>query len=118
MPVVEHNPVPTAPPRADGESLGPTVTPGGGVTALGRVPWWMRLLVWIVAVPLAFLVVFLFAIAIGVFTNGQLTDLFLATGSSRYWPVVRLLPFVALLTAALVQVGVYALARLRGSRSH
>jgi len=108
MPVVEHNP-PSAPV--------PVVDTNGASafgSALGPVPRWMRLILWLVAVPVSFLVVFLFAIAVGVFTNSQLTDLFLATGNSRYWPVVRLLPFVALLCAALVHVGVYAIARVRG----
>ncbi|HEY5173810.1 MAG TPA: hypothetical protein VIK54_18945, partial [Acidimicrobiia bacterium] len=84
------------------------------VPRLGHVPWWMRLLLWIVAVPLSFLLVFVIARAFSVFTSNQLSDLFLANDTSRFWPVARLLPFVALLTASLVQGGVFALARLRG----
>ncbi len=42
------------------------------------VPWWMRLLLWIVAVPLSFLLVFLVARAFGMFTTNQLSDVFLA----------------------------------------
>ncbi len=75
----------------------------------------MRLLLWIVAVPLSFLLVFLVARAFGVFTTNQLSDVFLANNTGRFWPVARLLPFVALVTAALVQGGVYLLARLRGA---
>ena len=74
----------------------------------------MRLLLWFVAVPLGFLVVFLIARAFGLFTTNQLSDVFLANDTSRFWPVARLLPFVALATAAFVQGGVYLLARLRG----
>ena len=77
----------------------------------------MRLLLWIVAVPLSFLLVFAIARAFSVFTTNQLSDLFLANNTGRFWPVARLLPFVALLTAAFVQGGVYLLARLRGRRS-
>lgn len=84
------------------------------VTRLGSVPWWMRLPLWFVAVPLSFLIVFLLARAIGVFTTNQLSDLFLANDTSRFWPVARLLPFVALVTALLVTGGVYLLARFRG----
>ena len=83
---------------------------------LARVPWWMRLLLWIVAVPLSFLLVFLVARTFSLFTTNQLSDLFLANNTGRFWPVARLLPFVALVTAALVQGGVYGLARLRGRR--
>ena len=88
------------------------------IARLGHVPWWMRLLLWFIAVPLAFLLVFLVARAFSVFTTNQLSDLFLANDTSRFWPVARLLPFVALVTASFVQLGVYLLARLRGrSRS-
>jgi hypothetical protein len=86
------------------------------VTRLGPVPWWMRFLLWIVAVPLSFVIVFLLARAFGFFTSNQLSDLFLASNTSRFWPAARLLPFVALVTAALVQGGVFGLARLRGRR--
>ena len=84
------------------------------VPRLGRVPWWMRFLLWVVAVPLSFLLVFLVARAFSVFTANQLSDLFLANNMGRFWPVARLLPFVALVTASLVQGGVYLLARMRG----
>ena len=80
------------------------------------VPWWMRGLFWIIAVPVSFVVVFEIARAFGLFTNNQLSDLFLANGTSRFWPVARLLPFVALLTALIVQGGVYLVARLRRPR--
>jgi len=76
----------------------------------------MRLLLWFVAVPLGFLFVFLTARAFSLFTTNQLSDLFLANDTARFWPVARLLPFVALVTAILVQAGVYGLARLRGRR--
>ncbi len=81
---------------------------------LGPVSWWMRLLLWFIAVPLAFMLVFLVARAFGLFTTNQLSDLFLANDTARFWPVARLLPFVALVTALLVTLGVYLLARLRG----
>ena len=41
-----------------------------------------------VALPVAFLTVFAFAMATGALGVSQLTDLFLATGSSRYGPVM------------------------------
>ena len=90
---------------------------GKAPVRLGRVPWWMRLLLWVVAIPLGFLVVFLIARVFGVFTTNQLSDVFLANNSGRFWPVARLLPFVALATAIFVQGGVYGLARFLGRRA-
>jgi hypothetical protein len=83
---------------------------------LAAVPWWLRLLVWIVAIPIGFMIVFGFARTFGLFNNDQLSDLFLANGSDRFWPVARLLPFVALVVALLVQGGIYLLARWRANR--
>jgi hypothetical protein len=102
-------------PAVDGEAL--VALPPRSmrpVARLGHVPWWMRFLLWIIAVPLSFLVVFVIARTFKIFTSNQLSDLFLANNTARFWPLARLLPFVALLTATLVQVGVYLLARLRG----
>jgi hypothetical protein len=104
-------------PQVDGEALGALSRSSHRPAArLGPVPWWMRLLLWFVAVPLAFLLVFVVARAFSLFTTNQLSDLFLANDNSRFWPVARLLPFVALVTASLVQGGVYLIARLRGRR--
>jgi hypothetical protein len=103
-------------PPIDEQALG-ALSPKAGrrpVGRLGSVPWWMRFLLWIVAIPLSFLIVFLIARAFGLFTTNQLSDVFLANNTSRFWPVARLLPFVALVTAGFVQAGVYGLARLRG----
>jgi hypothetical protein len=75
---------------------------------------WARLGLWIVAVPLGFVLVFGFARAIGVFTSTQLQDVFLA---NMFWPIVRLLPFVALMTATIVHTGVLLLARRKRRRS-
>ncbi len=66
-----------------------------------------------VALPFAFAIVFGFARAIGILSGNQLQDVFLDTGWDRFWPVARLLPFVALVMAAIVQFSVMGLARLR-----
>ncbi|HTL85829.1 MAG TPA: hypothetical protein VL856_11635 [Acidimicrobiia bacterium] len=109
-PVVERNPA-APPPSAPAPVLakGPT-------SRFVPVALWMRLLLWCIAVPLSFFIVFVLARAFGVFTSEQLSDVFLADGLSRFWPVIRLLPFVALLTAVLVQAGVYLLGRRRGAK--
>jgi len=76
-----------------------------------RVAWWLVLCLWIVAVPAGFLIVFLVARLTGLFTSDQLSDIFLASGFDRFWPLARLVPLVALVTALIVQIGVAALAR-------
>jgi hypothetical protein len=111
----------TAIPQLDQEALS-ALSPGskrfGRESArLGRVPWWMRFILWLIAVPLGFIVVFSIARAFNLFTSNQLSDLFLANNPGRFWPAARLLPFVALVTAGFVQVGVYLLARWRGRRT-
>ena len=109
MPVVETNPQPAPVASSSAPSSAPV-----RASAFAPVPVWMRALLWIVALPLSFVIVLLFARAVGVLTSNQITDIWLAPGSSRFWPVARLLPFIALLTAALVQGGVIVLARRRG----
>jgi hypothetical protein len=109
--------VPVAPPPPAAEP--PAPTPSRAPAPPGRradVPWWMRLLLWIVAVPVSFLIVFSIARMSGVFTHDQLTDVFLASGRSRFWPLARVLPFVAVLTALIVQGGVVLLGRRRSRR--
>ncbi len=107
MPVMEQNATRAAPPpRRDVRASGGAAT----------VPVGYRILLWIVAIPAAYFLVFALARAFGFFTSENLTDLFLANGTSRFWPLARLLPFVALVAAAIVHGGVYALARLRARR--
>jgi hypothetical protein len=107
LPVVERNPRPAPAPAASPAPAAPRFAP---------VPVWMRFICWIFAVPLAFLFVFTAARAFGMFSRDELTDLFLATDTSRFWPVVRLLPFVAVVCASMVQGGVLALSRARAKR--
>ena len=63
-------------------------------------PRWVRFLLWIVAVPLAFpRRVRARDAPFGVLTTNEVTDVALAEGWHRFWPIARLLPFVALATA-------------------
>src|SRR4051812_37873700 len=115
--------VPVAPPPPAAEPATPAPASEPSRTAAGParradVPWWMRLLLWIVAVPVSFLIVFSIARMSGLFTHDQLTDVFLASGRSRFWPVARVLPFVAVLTALIVQGGVVLLGRRRARRAN
>ena len=116
----EPPPVATAPPlgapqgiaaldlaREPQEAPAPKPPPNGTVPAA-----WIRFLLWFVAVPLAFLIVFGLARAMGLLTTTDITDVALAEGWRRFWPIIRLLPFVAIVTALLVTAGVYGIARL------
>ncbi len=130
----EFRPAPPAPASAPGPAADPArttsmaaVSPAppasanGGRTLsrrkvraqAGVVPFWMRLLIWIVAVPVGFIVVFGAARALGFLSQSQLEDVFLETGWNRFWPVARLLPFTALLTAGIVQFAVLYISRWR-----
>ena len=83
----------------------------------GRKRVWCRfglgLGLWFVAVPLGFVLVFGFARAFGLLSSQQLQDVFLEEGWDRFWPVARLLPFVALVTASIVHFSVLYISRWR-----
>jgi hypothetical protein len=79
----------------------------------GVVPFWTRLGLWLVAVPAGFVLVFGFARAFGMLSSQQLQDVFLEEGWDRFWPVARLLPFVALVTASIVHFSVLYISRWR-----
>ncbi len=80
-------------------------------------PLWLRVILWIVAIPFGALVVFGVAEAIGALSGRQLLATFLETGVARFGAVARLLPFWALVSAAFVHFALLALARFRARRS-
>jgi TRAP-type C4-dicarboxylate transport system permease small subunit len=106
MPAVE--PMPAAAPVAAEPRTRPTRDP--------IPPRWVRFLLWIVAIPVAFIVVLVFARAAGMLTTNEISDVALAQGWSRFWPIARLIPFVALAAAGLVQGGALLLTRMRQRR--
>jgi hypothetical protein len=79
-------------------------------------PRGIRFLLWVVAIPLAFLVVLALARGLGMLTSNQIQDLALAEGWGRFWPIARLVPFIAFAAAVFVQGGTYGIARLRERR--
>lgn len=100
----------------DGATPPPTgatrrVARAGGRPARVPVPWWQRLAVWIVALPLSLLIIFGGATRLNLLTRDQLLNTFISVGWDRFVPVARLLPLAALLCATLVQVGVTYLER-------
>ena len=98
-------------PHPNGSAPKPTIRQQRAMA--GAVPLLWRLVAWLIALPLSFVVVFLFARAICVLSTSQLEDVFFEAGWDRFWPVARLLPFVALLTAALVHFSVLGLSHWR-----
>jgi hypothetical protein len=110
MPVA--SPAPTPPVVASS----PADVPPGKAPRASIPPVWVRFLLWIVAIPLAFLVVFAFARGLGMLTSNEIQDLALAEGWGRFWPVARLIPFIAFAAALFVQGGTYGIARLRERR--
>ena len=78
---------------------------------------WLRLLIWVVSIPLGAVLVFGVAETLGVLTSRQLIDTFLESGMDRFGAVARLLPFWALVSAALVHLAVLGLGRRRASRA-
>jgi hypothetical protein len=108
-PPVEQPPPAHFPPRRVAPAMR---APKRYATALPRV---LRVVIWVVAVPLAFALVFGVARAMGMLSQRQLEDTFLETGWNRFWPVVRLLPFWALLTTLFVHYGNIGIARWRAT---
>jgi hypothetical protein len=105
-----------APPEVSTAAVSPSVPVGGGGVSDLIPPRPIRLLFWFVAVPVAFVVVFALARTVGLLTSNEVTDVALAEGWSRLWPIVRLVAFVAHAAAGIVQGSIYGVARLRANR--
>jgi hypothetical protein len=80
-----------------------------------RVHWYWRLLAWIVAVPLGFLITAWPAYKLGFIAKDDLLDLFVGTGIGRYVRLAVVTVVWALVTALLVQLFVEG-GRMRADR--
>jgi hypothetical protein len=78
-----------------------------------ELPRFVRILIWVVAVPLGFLLVFGTTRAFGFLSQRQLEDTFLLSGWGRFGPIVRVLPFWALITALIVHFSNIGIVRWR-----
>jgi hypothetical protein len=101
---------------------GPGEPPGPSTPTPSPVPAWvpaapgslkppliLRLALWVIALPLGSLFVFGIANRLKLLTRLQLENTFVLTGWGRFVPIARLLPFCALVTALLLQLGVFGL---------
>jgi hypothetical protein len=75
--------------------------------------WWMHAIVWLVGLGVGFGITFYGALLIGALNRKQLRGVALQTGFDRYWPLLRLVPVWALISAALIQVTLIAIVRRR-----
>jgi hypothetical protein len=109
----QHDEQPPPPPHFPPRRISPPIRSRRSyATALARP---VRILIWVVAVPLAFALVFGFARVFGFLSQRQLEDTFLETGWNRFGPIVRLLPIWALLTTLMVHYGNIGIARWRAT---
>ncbi len=90
MPVVGRRPAPTAPAPAPAKRA--------------KVHWYWRVLAWIVAVPLAFVVTAWPAYKLGFIKKDDLLDIFVGTGIGRYVRLGIVTLVWAIVTALLVQL--------------
>jgi len=109
--------LPTTPPPSPPKAAAPAPKPRKAAKLDPVPPRWIRFVIWFVAVPVSFVIVFGAARAMGMLNSNQLQDVVITDGWSRFFPLARLLPFVALVTAGIVQGAVYGLTRLRASRA-
>ena len=90
--------------------------PGRVPLARSTVALWLRLVVWIAAVPFGLVVVFGGAYELKWVTLRQLEDTFTKSGWDRFAPVAKLLPIAALIAATIVQLLVSWLERKAAAR--
>jgi hypothetical protein len=69
-----------------------------------KVHWYWRLLAWVVAVPLGFVITAWPAYAFGIIKKNDLLDVFVGTGMGRYLRLAIVTLVWAIVTAILVQL--------------
>jgi hypothetical protein len=97
----------------------PTPTPRRAPTPpVGRKPVALplRLLAWLIAIPVGLVAVVYPARELGFLSGQNLLDVIVDTGWARYWRVIAIAPLWALVTAVLVQLMVFGMRRLGDRR--
>lgn len=67
-------------------------------------PWWLRLVAWLVAVPLGLVLVGVPARSLGYLSSQKLLDVVVGDDLGRYVPLAVIVVLWALVTALLVQL--------------
>jgi hypothetical protein len=82
----------------------PTEPAGGGGATRHRAHWYWRLLAWVVALPLGFVITAWPAYELGLIRKDDVLDVFVGSGSGRYTRLAIFTVIWALVTALLVQL--------------
>jgi hypothetical protein len=69
-----------------------------------RAPWWLRIVAWLIAVPVGLALVGIPARRLGYLDSQKLLDVLIGEDTDRYLPLVVIVLLWALVTAILVQV--------------
>ena len=109
------------PPPAAGRRKGSADTASAPTPHRTRAPWWLRVVAWVIAVPLGLALVGLPARNLGYLDSQKLLDVLIGKGTDRYLPLVVIVLLWALVTALLVQLiiegGAWLLRRRRTGRA-
>lgn len=105
------------PSEGPGSKLLPPLHVDAPEAELAPLGWGWRLLIWVVAVPVGAVGGGLLANAFGLVTLSQLEDTMLGSGYRRYDPLMRFVPFWALVTALFVTAAVASIEALRRRRA-
>jgi len=98
-----------------GRGRGGTPPPSASAATRSKVHWYWRLLAWVVAVPLGFVLTAWPAYKFGFIKKNDLLDIFVGTGTGRYLRLAIVTLAWALVTALLVQLFVEG-GRVRAAR--
>jgi len=93
-------------PGAAGEAREPSRSPAAAAQAgtRAKAPWWLRLVAWIVSVPVGLALVGIPARKLGYLDSQKLLDVVIGDDTGRYLPLAVIVVLWALVTALLVQL--------------
>jgi len=92
--------------RTGGRRRSPTKSAGAPAAtraARRRAPWWLRIVAWVVAVPVGLAIVGIPARTLGYLDSQKLLDVLIGKDTGRYLPLAVIVVLWALVTALLVQ---------------
>ncbi len=100
----------------------PVATTGATPAGPRSRPWWLRILAWVIALPLALIIVGIPARAAGYLTSQKLLDVIIKHDLSRFFPVLLIILLwtiaTVILVTLIVEIGSVLLAKLRTKRTN